>query len=230
MNCCWERAILCAFPGLVLYLGQVMRKCVFSTFVVRCLHSMICILALSKSFKILASFCNWAGWFESYLVENPWRHIFVWYGSLDAIFGGCFPSPCGRFGRMQNSVEPCHKKTCLRCFRPGKTQTGLLSWWDQLESWNFWYSKCRYYPIYIVNNKGADQTAWMRRLMCTFVVCIWHKIGFLMTRLSCIGYWSLPLPNISSSACTWGCCLRNDLFAELYLYSKSFTPKIDSDE
>ena len=24
-----------------------------------------------QSFKILASFCSWADWFESYLVENP---------------------------------------------------------------------------------------------------------------------------------------------------------------
>ena len=24
-----------------------------------------------QSFKILASFCSWAGWFESYLVEIP---------------------------------------------------------------------------------------------------------------------------------------------------------------
>ena len=26
--------------------------------------------------------------------------------------------------------EPRHEKTCLRGVRPGKTQTGLLSWWD----------------------------------------------------------------------------------------------------
>ena len=34
-----------------------------------------------------------------------------------------------------------------------------------------------------MNNKGADQTAWMRRLICVFVVCIWHKTHFLMARL-----------------------------------------------
>ena len=26
--------------------------------------------------------------------------------------------------------EPRHEKTCLRGLQPGKTQTGLLSWWD----------------------------------------------------------------------------------------------------
>ena len=32
-----------------------------------------------------------------------------------------------------------------------------------------------------MNNKSADQTAWMRRLICTFVVRIGHKIHFRMT-------------------------------------------------
>ena len=36
-----------------------------------------------QSFKILASFCSWAGWFESYLVENLRRHVFAWYGSIE---------------------------------------------------------------------------------------------------------------------------------------------------
>ena len=30
-----------------------------------------------QRFKILASFCGWAGWFEPYLVANPQRHIFA---------------------------------------------------------------------------------------------------------------------------------------------------------
>ena len=36
-----------------------------------------------QSFKILVSFCSWAGWFECYLVENLQRHIFEWCGSYD---------------------------------------------------------------------------------------------------------------------------------------------------
>ena len=31
-----------------------------------------------------------------------------------------------------------------------------------------------------MNNKGADQAARMRRLICTFVVRIWHKTHFCM--------------------------------------------------
>ena len=67
--------------------------------------------------------------------------------------------------------QPCHEKTCLRGLRPGKTQTGLLSYRDKLESWNFRFSKYSYYT----NNKDADQTVRMRRLICVFVVRIWYK-------------------------------------------------------
>ena len=73
--------------------------------------------------------------------------------------------------------EPGHEKTYLRGFRPGKTQTGFLSYRDHLESWNFGFSKYRYYTIKSANNKGAEQTARMRRLICAFVVRIWQN-GF----------------------------------------------------
>ena len=36
--------------------------------------------------------------------------------------------------------KPHHEKTCLQGLWPGKTQTGLLSYRDQLEFWNFWFS------------------------------------------------------------------------------------------
>ena len=35
--------------------------------------------------------------------------------------------------------EPRHEKTCLRGLPPGKTQTGLLSYRDELEARNFGY-------------------------------------------------------------------------------------------
>ena len=35
-----------------------------------------------QSFKILASFCSWAGCFETCLVENPRWHVFAWCGSI----------------------------------------------------------------------------------------------------------------------------------------------------
>ena len=52
-----------------------------STFVVRCLEYDMYTCYI-QSFKILASFCSWAGWFECYLVANSRRHIFAWWGPL----------------------------------------------------------------------------------------------------------------------------------------------------
>ena len=58
-------------------------------------------------------------------------------------------------------------------FKPAcsATETSL-----SLESLDF--SKYRYHTISAVNNKGADQTARMRRLICAFVVRIWQKCFF----------------------------------------------------
>ena len=75
-------------------------------------------------------------------------------------------------------LEPCHEKTCLQGFRPGKTQTDLLSYRGLLEAWNFEFSQYRHYTNWVANNKGADKTAQMRRLICTFVVRIWLKQVF----------------------------------------------------
>ena len=81
------------------YMSQVMRKCVLchmrTTKVQISLRihadQHLCCSQLRQydmytcciqSFKILASFYSWAGWFESYLVEYPRRHIFAWHGSI----------------------------------------------------------------------------------------------------------------------------------------------------
>ena len=37
-----------------------------------------------------------------------------------------------------------------------------------------------YYTISAMNNKGAHQTVWMRRLICVFAVRIWDMKDFLM--------------------------------------------------
>ena len=57
-----------------------------------------------------------------------------------------------------------HEKTYLQGFRPARTQVRLL------ENFNFTYSKFSYDTFQKVNNKGADQTVRMRRLVCTYVV------------------------------------------------------------
>ena len=86
----------------------------------------------TQSFKSLASFCSWAGWFESYLVENPRRHIFAWCGSmywwlftaqhiLNSILtnfdepwpGPCFSSACG-VRTFENGISALNLTECIR--------------------------------------------------------------------------------------------------------------------
>ena len=60
-------------------------RSLISTFFVRCLDSMICIhTCYMQSLRILASFCSWAGWFESYLVKNLRRHFRMMWLNYDA--------------------------------------------------------------------------------------------------------------------------------------------------
>ena len=54
-----------------------------STFVVHCLDGIIPILANYK----IANLRSWADWFESYLVANLPRQVFLWYGSF--VIEGC---------------------------------------------------------------------------------------------------------------------------------------------
>ena len=62
---------------------------------------------------------------------------------------------CGRCLDVSVSsiFEPRHEKTCLWGLRPGKTQTGLLSYSDYLESWIFGFSKYTYLLYYLFNEQ-----------------------------------------------------------------------------
>ena len=77
---------------------------------------------------------------------------------------------------------PQRDKTCLRGFWKSEAGTSPLSYTDYLEIWNFACSKPRYDTIKKVNNKGADQTARMRRLVCACVNRKPPKTGFLALR------------------------------------------------
>ena len=50
--------------------------------------------------------------------------------------------------------------------------TSLPRYWDELESWIFARGKFSYSTSQKLNNKGADPTAQMRRLVCAFDVRI----------------------------------------------------------
>ena len=81
--------------------------------------------------------------------------------------------------RVSEINEPRHEKTCLwglatrlDSYRSAQIQT-LISL--SLESLGIATIDI---ILYAANNKGADQTALMRRLICAFVVRIWHKQVF----------------------------------------------------
>ena len=83
---------------------------------------------------------------------------------------------------MSRLNGPRCEKSCLQGFRQSETQTSLLSYRGYLENQNFSCSKFRDDTFQNPNNKGADQSARMRRLICTFVVCKSPKTGFLASR------------------------------------------------
>ena len=63
-------------------------------------------------------------------------------------------------------------------------------------------------------NKDPDQTAQMHRLICIFVVCIWHKAGFLMMWLIFIGAISkIPRLLLDSAAIRASLSLSRQVFS-----------------
>ena len=92
----------------------------------------------------------------------------------------------GSTTQSQNDVgilnEPRHEKTCLRGLRPGRTQICLLSYRDNLGSWNFGYIEVLYYP------GSEQQRCWSDCVNAQADLCLYcshrHKTGFLMTWLN----------------------------------------------
>ena len=67
-------------------------------------------------------------------------------------------------------------------FEKSEAQTSLLSYTDKLEFGNFAGGKLEYGIFRKANNKDADQTARMHRLVCAFVVRKPPMTGFFASR------------------------------------------------
>ena len=87
-----------------------------------------------------------------------------------------------------NTYGSRRDKTCLRGFRKSEIQTSLLSYRDKLEYQNFACSMFRDVIFQNANNKGVDQSARMRRLVCAYVVHKPPNTGFLASRPICEKY------------------------------------------
>ena len=52
-------------------------------------------------------------------------------------------------------IEPGHEKNCLRGFRQDKTQTGLPSYRDKLESWIVMLDYAEFLPLSKISSVNA---------------------------------------------------------------------------
>ena len=138
------------------HLSQVMRKPVLpyannkgadqpahprsliSAFVARCLDSTIPLVSISEiSSLYLASVATQASLSLTWS-QTPTTGFLVTRPILGRKTLVSRIQECKKRCKLN---EPRHKKTCLRGLRPGKPQTDLLIYRDQLQSWNFGYSK-----------------------------------------------------------------------------------------
>ena len=58
--------------------------------------------------------------------------------------------------------------------RKGETQTSQLSYTDLITIWNLGLNKDSY-SLWTIKYKGAGQSAWVCRLIYTYVVHVWQK-------------------------------------------------------
>ena len=139
-----------------------------------------------QSFKILASFCSWAGWFECSLVENPQRHIFAWCGSNYARSILWDEANTGWVGSINLNHQDKSEALCFRihfALPRCNYAAGLALTWTQLSYFYLTSFEPRHKKTYLMpyaNNKDADQPAHLRSLVSTFVVrCLYSIIPIL---------------------------------------------------
>ena len=141
-----------------------------------------------QSFKILASFCRWAGWFECYLVENSRRHVFAWWPF----------TWCGSYNALKvNGVwKITWASTSATCIY-GPRQANLCLWafhltWQILTAHAQPFREasdlafCLKVPLDSLlvwaSSGGSGETAQMRRLAWTFAARIDDKYQIRLTR------------------------------------------------
>ena len=113
-------------------------RSLISAFVVRCLDSRIPLVSISEvPILKLASEVEQTGF--------SWRGLnvsllFLWSSIITLAW---LRKSCSNivYEFERSLIEPRHENTCLRGVRPGKTQTGLLSYRDWLGFWNLGYNK-----------------------------------------------------------------------------------------
>ena len=138
-----------------------------------------------QSFKILASFCSWAGWFECYQVKNARRHIFAWCGSFDMTCS-CLFYPCKRM----SPFEPPHDQPTKWHVRPAKISPGIRPVCSESSLCIQWVAQD---PMFLhADSDDSDQIGPMPRLIWVFIGHTCHFVGFIMRWFIC-QLWSVRL-------------------------------------
>ena len=122
-----------------------------STFVGRCLDSIISLVSIFAISWLLTCFYSWAEWFESYLVKTPedrfshdeaqiitkcqlirreWHEENVSFQCQQVRQERNSQKYLSHVKKLPKIFEPCHEKVCLRGLQPGKIQTSLHSYRD----------------------------------------------------------------------------------------------------
>ena len=122
-----------------------------------------------QSVRILASFCSWVGWFESYLVKHLRRHIFAWCGSIVRSTWKISTHLCIKTANMKASFNP-------------NLSNGLSHHYHLDEStFNFRGIRSIFFFIFIsifieipVSSVNPDEQR-LRRLICVCTVCLCPK-------------------------------------------------------
>ena len=137
-----------------------------------------------QSFKILDRFCNWAGRFESDLVENPRRHIFAWcgsYGNLNEIYYSKFTKDhSSKIGLIiARTNEPSHEIIVLFVLCKLVLQMCMHSHPVGLDMWFLVGS-------FIYFHTSCGETVRMCRLTWAFAGRLRDKYHNLMSWLKCL--------------------------------------------
>ena len=129
--------------------------------------------------------CNISGLLQSYRKSEEGLHFLCKRTEVFIIFMNIPKIEFSQFISM-NSIGPRRDKTFLQGFSQSEFQTSIFGYRDKLENWNFTCRKFTYGTFQKANNKGADQTARMRRLVCACVVRKVPKTGHEAIKLEFI--------------------------------------------
>ena len=124
-----------------------------------------------QNFKTLASFCSWAGRFESCLIAN-----------LEDRFSRDVAHIIHVLCKINLANKPPHDKTNKMTVRPAKTQIsrGIRPLWSESSLCAQWVAKD---PSFLhADSEDSDQTGQMPRLLR---LAHSHVVGFVMMRFKC---------------------------------------------